>query len=103
MTSTVWTDRELAAARQLVAGQLAPATFVARFLEARDARLTSEERPGQLVEDLLDDIFYLVDAHNPSDRTREPDELDDDQLREGTARLLDEFDAGTYVGDPRSL
>lgn len=47
----------------------------------------------------IGDIWFDVDLHNEYEELRQPDELDDEQLRASVADRLSRWDAGTYPPD----
>lgn len=86
--------------RQFVAGTMTATDYIHDFLHLHcngfDVPITDE---GLAMSCWVGDVWFDIDNHNGYDHLREPDQFDDDQLREVLARHLAEWDAGEFVPD----
>ena len=83
--------------RRYVNREITADDFVTDFLTARDRWIDATGYHLSEYEGLLNDLMFDVDKHNAYDDLRQPDELDDEDLRVTMARRLRDWDAGTYV------
>jgi hypothetical protein len=99
VTSTVWTQREMALVRTYVEGSVLTDEFTRELIRVRVLRIDGDERPALVVEDFLDDVMYAINNHNEMDEHREPDQYDDNQLLEVITGYLRAWDEGTFEPD----
>ena len=83
--------------RRYVNREITADNFVSEFLTARDRWLDALGNRHSEYTGLLDDLMFDLDKHNAYDDLRQPDELDDEGLRDVMAKRLRDWDAGTYV------
>lgn len=89
--------RQLQAMRDFVGRRIDADTFVQRWLAGRRAQMDAYEhggtRAGARIEDVLDDLFFAVDDYDPSPTEREPEWLDEEQLRAAVRDTLTRLDS----------
>lgn len=80
--------RQIQLMRDFLAGGLGPEAFRRLWYEARAQEIAYEERPGARIGAAMDDLHEALHDYDPSPSDREPEWIDENQLRDATRDVL---------------
>lgn len=96
-----WVGRQVRLMRDFLAHHLEPEEFRRLWYEARGQEIAYEERPGARIADAMDDLHEAIGDYDPSPTDREPEWLDEDQLRAVVRDTLTHLE-NLHTGPPRT-
>lgn len=95
-----WVGRQIQLMRDFLAHRLDPEDFRQLWYEARGQELAYEETPGARIGEAMDDLHEAIGDYDPGPAGREPEWIDENQLRDATRRALTRIE-GLRTGPPQ--
>lgn len=83
-----WLGRQIQLMRDFLAHRLDPEEFRQLWYEAQLQKIAYEERPGARIREVTSDLHEAIGDYDPVPTEREPEWLDEDQLRDATRKAL---------------
>lgn len=104
-----WVGRQIQLMRCFLAGELDPEEFVRQWYAARAQEMAYGERPGARIGAAMNDLHEALHDYDPSPTDREPEWIDESQLRDATRNALTRIEnlrvggrgSSRSRGDPR--